>query len=239
MPEAAGEPADNESATARWAHEAAIHEAAGDYAWLAERLPGKRIVEVGCGSGHASLAMLAHGIELLVIEPLAQCRQLLGERLAAAGVDGARVRIVDAAIDSLDPSAHEALADFAPDCIVCWLAGGSAAQLAASGAAGAADPVKAFREQLHRRLAELAAELPSVHAVHLADRTAFPWQIKDTARDTLVGYHRASSFAGLPFSIARDDALFRRLDVNRWSPELRRRGGASPALGSLIARKSA
>ena len=235
MAEAAGV----QPAVDRWAQEAAIHDAAGDYAWLAERLPGTRVIEIGCGSGHASVAMLARGVELLVIEPLAACRQMLAERLAAAAIDGGRVRILDASADSLDSSAREALAAFAPDCIVCWLAGGSAEQLAQAGASAATDPVKAFREHIHRQLAELAAALPSVRAVHLADRTAFPWQIKDTARDTLVSYHRASGFKDLPFTISRDDALFRRLDVNRWSPELRRRGGASPVLGSLIARRSA
>ena len=233
MPEVVGEPAFE-----RWAHEAAIHEAAGDYAWLAERLPGKRVVEVGCGSGHASIAMLACGVDLLVVEPLAACRQMLSARLADAAIDPARVRIVDASIGALDAAAPEAIAEFAPDCLVWWLAGGSAEQLTGSGAGAAADPVKAFRELLHRQLAVLAADLPSVRAVHLGDRTAFPWQIKDTARDTLVSYHLAASSSGFPFTVAREDALFRRLDVNRWSPELRRRGGASPVLGSLIARKA-
>jgi hypothetical protein len=231
------EPGVEGSAVERWFAEAGIHERAGDYAWLAERLPGRRVLEVGCGAGLGSLAILAQGAKLLVVEPLAECRDALAARLAATG-RAASVTVIAGEVGTLGPEALETLGAFAPDCVVCWLAGGSAAQLAECGAAGAADPVKAFRESLHRQVARLAASLPGVAAVQIADRTAFPWHIKDTARDALVGYHRGSTFADLPFAVDRGGALFRKLDVGRWSRELQRRGGMTPVLGSLVARRT-
>lgn len=231
------EPGVDGSAVERWFAEAETHAGSGDYAWLAERLPGRRVLEVGCGAGFGSEAILAQGAALLVIEPLAACRAALDARLAASGKAGAAT-VLAGSVGALDQAALDTVRDFSPDCVICWLAGGSANQLATSGATSAADPVKAFRESLHRQVALLADSLPGAAAVQLADRTAFPWQIKDTARDTLVGYHRASTFAELPFACDRSDALFRKLEVGRWSRELQRRGGMTPVLGSLVARKT-
>lgn len=231
------EPGVDGPAVERWFAEAETHARSGDYAWLAERLPGRRVLEVGCGAGFGSVAIQAQGAALLVIEPIAACRAALDARLAESDRKEA-ITVLAGSVGALDNGALDAIRDFAPDCIVCWLAGGSAEQLAESGATGAADPVKAFRESLHRQVALLAASLHSVKAVQLADRSAFPWQIKDTARDTLVGYHRASTFADLPFTCDRRDGLFRKLEVGRWSRELQRRGGMTPVLGSLVARKN-
>ena len=98
--------------------------------------------------------------------------------------------------------------------------------------------MRLYREAVHRRVAELAAALPTVSAVHLVDRSAFAWKIRDTARDTLLAYHAATTFAGLPFAAERADALYRKLDAGRWSPELARRGGLVPVLGSLLAQRT-
>lgn len=208
-----------------------MHQCSGDYAWLAERLPGKRVLEVGCGAAYGSRA-IAERATLAVVEPDASCRDWL---VAAPNGEFSGL-VIDGAVGDLNAAQIAAIEEFAPDCVVCWLAGGDESQFDVSDAA-AGDPVKAFRERLHRAVAELAAALPTVKAVQLADRTAFPWQIKDTARDTLVAYHSASSFRELPFHIDRADAVFRKLDVGRWSNELRRRGGLVPVLGSLVARK--
>lgn len=220
-------------AVERWWQEAELHARSGDYDWLAARVPGRRVVEIGCGAGFSTAALLGYVDALLVVEPEARCRGWLGERVA----DDRLLAVVPASVAGLDAGALAQLADFAPDCVVCWLAGASDAQLGGDGA-GNADPVKAYREALHRQVAQLAASLPTVRALQLADRTAFPWQIRDTARDTLVGYHRASTFDGLPFSVERPDALFRKLDVGRWSRELQRRGGLTPVIGSLVARRT-
>jgi hypothetical protein len=220
----------------RWRQEAEIHQRCGDYQWMAERLPGSRVVEVGCGAGFGTAAIAARGCRVAVIEPLVRCR----EWVTTAGLPAVEL-LLDVPVEALTDEQRDRLAAFAPDAIVCWLAGGSEAQIAAAGMPPDAggQRVKAFREAMHRNVARLAVALPTVKAVHLVDRSAFAWQIRDVARDTLVGYHAATTFKALPFAIDRAEALYRRLDAGRWSTELQRRGGATPVLGSLVARRTA
>jgi hypothetical protein len=52
---------------------------------------------------------------------------------------------------------------------------------------------------VHRKVAELACELPPVKTLHFVDRTAIPWQAKDIGRDTLVRYHAGKTLLDLPF----------------------------------------
>jgi hypothetical protein len=128
--------------------------------------------------------------------------------------------------------------DFAPTWVVCWLMGAEDSALDPS--LPSAQAVQKHREGVHRQVAELAAALPSVAAVHLVDRTAFPWKIKDTARETLVLYHQATTFAGLPFRLDRADARYRKLDERQWpAPGNRPAAGIVPVLGSLVARRAA
>ena len=223
----------------RWLAEGERHERGGDYAWMAGLVPPGPVLEIGCGGGYSTAALIAAGHSVMSIEPDPACRELVRDRLQAAG-SGPKLIAATAA----DAQAPELLAEievFAPLTVVCWLMGGSDADVAAAGpGASQGKAVQAFREGVHRQVCELAARLPSVRQIHLVDRTAFPWKIKDTARDTLVLYHSATTFAGLPFALAKSDTLYRKLDASAW-PDVGQRGrvaGIVPVLGSLIARRT-
>ena len=102
--------------------------------------------------------------------------------------------------------------------------------------------VAAYREKMHRLVAELAASLPSVRYLHLVDRTAIPWQAKDIGRDTLVRYHNDKTLRDLPFAGERRHALYRKIEdgaaplaqLRKSHPALK---GVVPTLASLLAER--
>lgn len=224
----------------RWQQEAEKHERAGDYAWLAERLAPCRVLEIGCGGGFGTRALQRRGFSVLALEPEGDCIAIASTRCAedpvAAG-SGMAPEFLQARVGALDPAMRQAVTDFAPEWVVCWLIGADDAVL--DPALPPAQAVQQYREAVHRQVAELAAALPSVRGVQLADRTVFPWKIKDTARETLLLYHRATTFSGQPFGLAMADAVYRKLDERQWpaTPGQRLPAGAVPVLGSLLAYK--
>lgn len=225
----------------RWAHEAEKHDRAGDYAWMAERLAPCRVLEIGCGVGFGTLALQRRGCAVLTLEPEGDCIAIASSRCSedlAAAKSGVAARFLQAQAGQLDPSARAEVEAFAPEWVVCWLMG--AADEALDRSLPAAQAVQKYREAVHRHVAELAASLPSVQGVHLVDRTAFPWKIKDTARETLIVYHQATSFSGLPFRLDLKDTLYRKLDERQWPTPASQKNntGMVPVLGSLLARRS-
>lgn len=235
-------------AFARWQEEGEKHWRAGDYAWMAERVGGKRVLEIGCGTGFGTLAMATRGLLLMALEPKSDCIAVAGERVrdslpadlhALSG--GASPIFLQVGVDSIDTEMRHRIIEFAPDWVVCWLMGADDRVLDHS--LPPAQSVQKYREAVHRCVAELAATLPSVVAVNLIDRTAFPWKIKDTARETMILYHQDSTFADLPFRIALSDTLYRKLDARPWPMPVGRSGAAGPGmvpvLGSLVARRTA
>ena len=224
----------------RWQHEAEKHDRAGDYAWMAERLVPGRVLEIGCGVGFGSRALQRRGCAVLALEPESDCIAIAASRCSedrAAG-DGVAANFLQSDVGRMGAEQRAAVEAFAPEWVVCWLMG--AADEALDRSLPPAQAVQKYREAVHRQVAELAAGLPSVRGVHLVDRTAFPWKIKDTARETLVVYHQATTFAGLPFALDLKDAVYRKLDDRQWpAPAAQRHSaGVVPVLGSLIARRS-
>ena len=218
--------ADTGEFLAYWENEGARYLQRGDYAWMAGLLTARRVLEIGCGPGFSTQALLAGGREVLVLEALPECLAAMRARLGAAAPAA-----LTAEIAALDAAQRQAIADFAPQAVVCWLMGAPAeVSGAAAGDGGAA--VVAYRERIHRAVAELAAELPTVAALHFVDRTLISWQAKDLGRDTLAGYHAGKTLAGLPFAASRRNALYRRLDEQ--SPELERLRRSHPAMKDAV-----
>lgn len=225
----------------RWQHEAEKHDRAGDYAWMAERLAAGRVLEIGCGVGFGSRALQRRGAAVLALEPEGDCIAIAASRCSedlATTPSGVAARFLQAAVGQVSVEQRADIESFAPEWMVCWLMG--AADEALDRSLPPAQAVQKYREAVHRQVAELAASLPSVRGVHLVDRTAFPWKIKDTARETLVVYHQATTFAGLPFALDLKDAVYRKLDDRQWpAPAAQRHSaGIVPVLGSLLARRS-
>ncbi|MDR0776572.1 MAG: class I SAM-dependent methyltransferase [Azonexus sp.] len=216
-----------------WQDEGERYARHGDYAWMASLVPGRRVLEIGCGPGFSTQALAARGLAVLALDALPECLAATQARVA-----GADVTLLAADLAALTEVQRGQIAAFAPNTVVCWLMGAPAETTGAQ-AADAGQAVVAYREKMHRLVAELAASLPTVRALHLVDRTVIPWQAKDIGRDTLVGYHLGKTLRDLPFTTERRQALYRKLEdtaPNRGQhPALK---GAVPTLASLLAERN-
>jgi SAM-dependent methyltransferase len=218
---------------AYWEDEGLTYARHGDYDWMASLVPGSRVLEIGCGLGFATQALVARGLSVMAIDTLPECLALTRQRVGDA------VTLLQADVEALDEAQRATIERFAPDCVVCWLMG-APAELTGATASDGGQAVAAYRERVHRAVASLAASLPGVRALHIVDRTAIPWQAKDIGRDTLVRYHLERTFSGLPFSASRSNALYRKLGGNVASlakshPALK---SVVPTLASLLATRS-
>lgn len=190
---------------AYWANEGESYVRHGDYDWMASLVPGRRVLEIGCGLGFGSEALVRRGLNVLALDALAECLAATRARLGVAEID-----LLQADVGALGEEQRGTIAAFAPDSVVCWLMGAPADTTGAKTHDGG-QAVAAYRERIHRHVAELAASLPEVRYLHLVDRTAIPWQAKDIGRDTLVRYHLGKTLLDLPFTAKREQALYRKL----------------------------
>lgn len=210
-----------------WEDEGAAYAKRGDYDWMASLVPGRKVLEIGCGAGFGTLALARAGKAVFAIDPLPECLTSTRNKLPGE----AQVTLAAGDATALPPELRTAIETFAPETVVCWLMGAPADITGASAADGGL-AVAAFRERVHRAVAELAADLPSVRALHIIDRTAIPWQAKDIGRDTLVQYHGGKTLADLPFAADRRNALYRKLEESSGQfAQLRR---SHPALKSVV-----
>lgn len=198
----------------------------GDYEWMAALVPGQRVLEIGSGVGFATQALAARGLSVLALDALAECLEATRQR-----VEGQAVTLLQAELTALSAEQRARIEAFAPDTVVCWLMGAPAETTGATASDGG-QAVVAYREKIHRLVAELAASLPTVRALHFVDRTAIPWQAKDIGRDTLVSYHTGKTLRDLPFAADRRNALYRKLDDN--SAELAKLRNSHPAMKSVV-----
>lgn len=208
----------------------------GDYEWMASLITGRRVLEIGCGLGFGTQALVARGLAVLAIDSLNECLSATVQR-----VHNPNLRLARMDITQLEASQRSEIENFAPDTVVCWLMGAPAevtgAQLSDGGKA-----VAVYREKIHRAVAELSALLPSVNYLHLVDRTAIPWQAKDIGRDTLVRYHAGKTLLNLPLTAERRNALYRKLGENvlemaqlrKLNPTMK---SVVPTLASLMAER--
>lgn len=219
-----------------WEDEGAAYARRGDYDWMASLVPGRRVLEIGCGVGFGTEALAKRGLAVLALDSLPECLDVTRGRAA-----GQEVSFLQGEVTGLSAEARAAIDAFAPDTVVCWLMG-APAEVTGASEADAGQAVAAYREKVHRAVAELAGTLPGVRWLHLVDRTAIPWQAKDLGRDTLARYHAGKTLAGLPFSSDRRNALYRRLEdktvdldsVRKSHPALK---SVVPTLASLLAER--
>lgn len=233
-----------------WESEGAAYARRGDYAWMADRLSGlgtgtgetKRVLEIGCGVGFGTEALLSAGHSVLAVDILPACLTVAEARAKALGLFSERATFQLLDVEHVSEETRASLEAFAPNAVVCWLMGAPQDMTGASeGDAGRA--VAQYRERLHRVVASLSASLASVRLLHLVDRTVIPWQAKDLARDTLVRYHLSKTTLDLPWQAVRADALYRKMavpDVDLGALRQRHAAlkSATPALASLCLRRT-
>lgn len=190
---------------AYWQAEGARYARQGDYAWMAAQIAAPRVLEIGCGPGFGTQALCAAGKSVLVLENLPEC-------IAAARVLAPAADFLAADVTALGAENEAAIRNFSPDSVLCWLMGvptnASGAQATDTGRS-----VVAYREKIHRAVAELAARLPSVRQLHFVDRSALAWQAKETGRNVLAAYHLGKTLLDLPFTTSARCALYRKLDA--------------------------
>jgi SAM-dependent methyltransferase len=223
---------------AYWRNEGEVYTRRGDYEWMASLVPGKRVLEIGCGLGFGTEALVARDLAVLTIDSVPEC---LAATSACLGEAASKTSLMQADVAALDAVQMATIVEFAPDVVVCWLMG-APAETTGAVASDSGQAVVAYREGVHRQVAELAARLSSVRALHLVDRTAIAWQAKDIGRDTLVRYHLGKTLRDLPFVAERRNALYRKLEgslvdleqIRRSHPSLR---SVVPTLASLLAER--
>ena len=214
-----------------WQEEGARYARQGDYTWMAAQVRGQCVLEIGCGPGFATAALVAAGKDVLVLESLPEC-----SAQAQALVPSAL--FLNGDVCALSATVEAAIVDFSPSAVVCWLMGAPSAVIGAQPeATGRA--VVAYREKVHRAVAELAARLLSVQQLHFVDRTVLHWQAKETGRSVLARYHQEKTLADLPFATRASLALYRKLAA-AVVPETRKTmlpPGSVPVLASLLAER--
>jgi SAM-dependent methyltransferase len=58
---------------AYWESEGEGYVRRGDYDWMASLVPGRRVLEVGCGVGFGTVALARRGLEVLAVDSLSEC----------------------------------------------------------------------------------------------------------------------------------------------------------------------
>lgn len=207
---------------ARWRNESAQMDRSGVYDWLTSRIAGQRVVEIGCGFGASTAALVRAGKTVFALDNRMDCLEATRE-----SVPEATYGMVD--IHQYDARLLVDLKDFAPDAVVCWLAGAPAESLPKDVPASYA--VMQHRLVLQQAAVRLASALDCVQAIHLADRTAFPWKMKDAGRQTMTKMIVSAVIADTPFTLSEADVQFRKLDV---SPAMMAASGALQGVVPVI-----
>lgn len=213
----------------RWTSESTDLERQGAYDWLCTRVSAGRVLEIGCGFGLSTAALHRHGKSVFALDNRMDC------------LEAARERVPDAVFGLADVGqVHEMLVadliDFAPEAMVLWMAGAPAEALPR---AVPEQAVMQYRLAFQRAAVALAAQVPSIATVHLADRTAFPWQMKDAGRETMATVIRNAVIAEAPFKLDVCDVQFRKLTLPLSTSSHAMPAGIGPVLGEATLRRTA
>lgn len=207
---------------ARWSMEAADLDKQGAYDWLCGRIKAERVLEVGCGFGHSTAALRRHGKAVFALDNRMEC------------LEAARERVPDAIYGLADiGQVHELLVqdliEFAPEAMVLWIAGAPADSLPRNVPEQYA--VMQYRLAFQQAAVALAGQVRSIRSVHLADRTAFPWAMKDAGRDTMAQLISTSVIGNSPFRVSQSNVQYRKLTTPHTSMHHALPGGMVPVLG--------
>ncbi len=86
---------------------------------MAGLLAGRRVLEIGCGVGFSTAALLRRGLAVLAIDALPECLAATRQR----GCDS-DLTLLQADLAALNDEQKAIIANFQPDTVVCWLMAG-------------------------------------------------------------------------------------------------------------------
>jgi hypothetical protein len=212
-----------------WSTSARNFAASNDYQWMASVLPkGGFAVEVGCGSGQSTLAILTTYPAVLAIDNNDHLVQMACATLAKNGVSASVVssgnlpvaasasfaaQILQASI--LDAGIDQAVQPSTLDAMTVWLMGATpgivAEALGKPTEALVPGDMPGYRERVQARCIELArAWLKPKGVLHLVDRAVIgSWNDKDQFRSHWAAQYQVT--AGADFVVAKSDVMFRKI----------------------------
>ena len=117
-----------------------------------------------------------------------------------------------------------------PAAMVLWIAGAPAEALPRD--VPEQHAVMQYRLAFQQAAVALAGQVSSIHTVHIADRTAFPWAMKDAGRETMAQLITTAVIGASPFRVTPADVQFRKLHVPAMSVQQGIPAGIVPVLGA-------
>ena len=207
---------------ARWSTEALDLDKQGAYDWLCGRVQAARVLEIGCGFGCSTAALRRHGKHIFALDNRMDCLEATRALVPDATYGLADIRqIPDLLIQDL--------ATFAPEAMVLWIAGAPAAALPRD--VPEQHAVMQYRLAFQQAAVALAGQVGSIKTVHVADRTAFPWAMKDAGRQTMAQVITTAVIGERPFRVTQADVQFRKLNLPASSLQHAVPAGIVPVLG--------
>lgn len=237
-----------------WAASAAKFAANGHYDWMVQQLGSRdRVLEVGCGSGEATLCLARAGKRVTVIEVnghlISKTVSLLDRHGISAdvvnvadivgGKDGG-VTIIEANL--FDPALPSSLS-FPFDAIACWMTGGHpqllADRLAKDPYEFQGEEMAIYRQHVHKHCYDLGRSILNKGGiVHVVDRMGITsWNDKDEVRSDLADIHL--ELFEKSYSISKKDCYLRRIGIDEMGSSRIRYIGDAPTGTFVLASTAA
>lgn len=208
-----------------WGSDAKTFESNGDYQWMSQQFGSGPVLEIGCGIG-LSTRLLANRGPLMSMDHNHNCIETTEKLLADAGVSIHRitqaspaanvnaVSFLEGDVFNLTPWQHQAIANFGPKWVVCWLIGSySDAVQQRLPSSPLHEAIALYREELEVALATFADSLPSVQGVQYVHRLQMPWNKKDEGRIGTANTFNQRVFSGTKFAATKESVFFRKWQI--------------------------
>lgn len=241
-----------------WSRSADAFFSAGHYKWMCDQLgSANRVIEVGCGSGASTEALLALDRQVLAIESNSHCGDRTIERLRAKGISADPVSIDQLAgltswtatgvkvlvADALSPAIDEHLPANWFDAVACWMTGSNPEHI--SSVLGKpythfdGSEMSAFRLKVQQRCYNLGLRfLHDQGVVHVVDRAAIrSWADKDQMRKILADTF--STITEPHYTLTKTDCLLRKLTEGLNQSSIQYVGELPPGVTGVLVLTSA
>lgn len=212
-----GVPMTSDEYADQWRAESHALNARGDYGWMAAEAGQElTVLEVGCGVGHGTAALIGRGSAVVVIEQNERLAALALDHLSRMGIPIVRIDKGDAierprpgtvaflAESIFEPSLVERLPPL--DVIACWLIGAEPRVIGDALGRDLDDitgsDLTTYRWAVHSQCYDIGRKV-LIHSgmVHLVDRCLIAgWNSKDARRMEHAEEHRARAGDGFAFS---------------------------------------